>query len=78
MIKQALHKLQVARFTQNPAGEIMPEIVEAESDDASAFAQPPPRDLHARIGEGIALALHTPIATAFGDIGEDKIPMVPL
>src|SRR5215472_14391761 len=51
MIERALHQLQVPGLAQELRGEVMPEIVESESADASALAQPTPRDLDAVVGE---------------------------
>src|SRR3954447_8625112 len=55
----------------------MPEVMEAEASDSRTLAQAPPRDLHARIGEGVTLALNATVASALGDIGEHMFRVMP-
>src|SRR5262245_12621354 len=76
MIEQPLYQFQVAGLAQHLAAEIMPEVVKAEAGHASALAQPPPYDLGAGVGEGVTLTLHTTVAAALGDVGEDHCGMM--
>ena len=71
MVERALHELEIAGLAQDLGRKIVPIVVEAKSINARALAQSTPRDLHTRIGEGIALALRPAITGALGDIGED-------
>src|SRR5262245_32217100 len=58
MVEHLLHELEVASLTQRLGREIVPEIVEAEADDAGRLTQPVPMRPQSGERDRIALALH--------------------